>query len=261
MVVLQVPDIGKEDTPGWMEENAASYRAAIQKLARSGVVDRHRVGIIGWSHSGVFVLQSVEDDPAAFKAATMATASSNSYSEFLANVDHVGGNVAERYFFDYLGAWPWGNELKIWLARSPGFRTDRICAPILYQVNDAAELVFLGWDDYAILRAQHKPVDLLYIRNGAHALIQPRERLVEQQMNVDWFDYWLNGHKSSHPAMAGEYRRWNAMRKSLPACPASDVQSPTALSWGSPKSPETLLKRSHHYRDGGVHRHLLDSSL
>ena len=218
IVVLQVPDIGQPDTPGWMEKNAANYRAAIQQLTRSGVIDPHRVGIIGWSHSGPFVLQSLIEHPSAFKAASLAVASSSSYSEFLANVNYGGGDVAENYMFNYFGAWPWGDGLKVWLARSPGFNTERICAPILYESNDAASLVFVDWENYAILRAQNKPVDLLYIRNGAHLLIKPRERLVEQEMNVDWFDYWLNGHKSSHPAMAAEYSRWDAMRKALPAC-------------------------------------------
>jgi dienelactone hydrolase len=226
IVVLQVPDIGKDkyDTPGFMTENASNYRAAIQQLARSGVIDPHRVGIIGFSHTGVFVMENLIEDSSAFKAASLAEASSSSYSEFLADVDHPSDNVGQNYMAHYLGAWPWGDGLKVWLARSPGFHTDSICAPILYQENSSDGLVFLGWEDYAILRAQHKPVDLLYIRNGTHALIQPHERLVEQQMNVDWFDYWLNGHKSSHPAMPGEYQRWDDMRKTLPTCPASDTR-------------------------------------
>jgi dienelactone hydrolase len=223
IVVLEVPDIGEYASLGWQEENAANYRAAIQQLARSGVIDRRRVGIIGWSHSGVFVLQSLEDDPSMFSAASIAEGSSNSYSEFLAQVDYWSGTAGEKYLFHYVGAWPWGGGLKVWLARSPGFHTDRICAPVLYQVTNPAALVFQSWDDYAILRAQRKPVDFLYIRNGAHELIKPRERLADQQMNVDWFDYWLNGRKSSRPAIAGEYRRWDVMRKALPICPASET--------------------------------------
>jgi dipeptidyl aminopeptidase/acylaminoacyl peptidase len=222
IVVLEVPDVGEYASLGWSEENAANYRAAIQQLARAGVIERRLVGIIGWSHSGVFVLQSLEDNPSAFVAASIAEGSSNSYSEFLAQVDYWSGTAGEKYLFHYLGAWPWGEGLTVWLTRSPGFHTDRICAPVLYQVTNPAALVFQSWDDYAILRAQRKPVDLLYIRNGAHELIKPRERLVDQQMNVDWFDYWLNGHKSSRPAMDDEYTRWDAMRSTLPPCLSPD---------------------------------------
>lgn len=229
IVVLQVPDIGEIGSPGWMEENAANYRAAIRQLAESGVIDRNRVGIIGWSHSGVFVLRGLEDEPSLFKAASIAEGSSNSYSEFLAQVDYWGrGDAGEKYLADYIGAWPWGDGLKVWVARSPGFHTDRICAPIFFQANSPAALVFLSWDDYAILRAQHKPVDLLYIRNGAHALIKPRERMVDQEMNVDWFDYWLNGHENPRLAIAGEYRRWDAMRKTMPRCLPSEIQRKSA---------------------------------
>ncbi|MGH8159752.1 MAG: hypothetical protein ACREPQ_16670 [Rhodanobacter sp.] len=93
---------------------------------------------------------------------------------------------------------------------------DRICTPVLFQFNSPVALVY-GWDDYAALRAQNKPVDLFYIRNGDHVLVKPRERLAEQGMNVDWYDYWLNGHKDLDPAKVEQYRRWDAM-KALPRC-------------------------------------------
>jgi hypothetical protein len=70
---------------------------------------------------------------------------------------------------------------------------------------------------YAALRAQDKPVDLFYIRNGDHVLVKPLERLAEQEMNVDWYDYWLNGRRDNDPAKAEQYKRWD-MLKSLPRC-------------------------------------------
>ncbi len=36
-------------------------------------------------------------------------------------------------------------------------------------------------------------------------------------MNVDWYDYWLNGHEDPDPAKAEQYRRWSRL-KSMPRC-------------------------------------------
>jgi hypothetical protein len=87
---------------------------------------------------------------------------------------------------------------------------------MLWQFNSAAALVF-EWGAYAKLRAQNKPIDLLYIRNGNHVSVKPGHRLVEQEMNVDWFDYWLNGRRSADPAKAAQYRRWDVI-KAAPRC-------------------------------------------
>jgi len=62
------------------------------------------------------------------------------------------------------------------------------------------------------MRLQDKPVDLLYFRGGAHVLAQPQERRISQEMNVDWYDFWLNGHEDPDPAKRAQYTRWLALR-------------------------------------------------
>jgi dienelactone hydrolase len=211
MLVLQVQEIGKGD--GTYRESplgAAGYRAAIRQLAREGHIDTAKVGIIGWSHYGPYVLQGLVDEPSTYAAATFAEASFNAYSEYLINIDYMGA-ARERMSRAQVGPKPFGAGLPTWLERSAGFKTDRVCAPVLWQANGPAALVY-GWDSYAALRAQNKPVDFLYIRNGHHVLVKPQERLIEQGMNVDWYDYWLNDHRDSHPAKAAQYARWDRMR-------------------------------------------------
>jgi len=211
IVVLQVDEIRRDfGTPAESATGAGGYRAAIAQLAREGIIDPTRVGIIGWSHMGANLLRALIDEPHAYAAATMAEASSTSYYEYLMNIDYQG-TQREQMFRDQFGTRPFGEGLRTWVENSPGFQADRICTPLLFQWNSPPAAVY-GWGDYAILRAQNKPVDLLYIRNGDHALVQPRQRLVEQGMNVDWYDYWLNGRKDPDPAKAGQYRRWDAIK-------------------------------------------------
>ncbi len=217
IVVLQVDEIRRgSGTPAESATGAGGYRAAIAQLAREGVIDPTRVGIIGWSHMGPYLLRALIDEPSAYAAATMAESSSNTYYEYLMNIDYQG-TQREEMFRDQFGARPFGDGLRTWVDNSPGFQADRICTPILYQWNSPMAAVY-GWGDYAILRAQNKPVDLLYIRNGDHVLVQPRQRLVEQGMNVDWYDYWLNDHRDPDPAKTEQYRRWDGLR-ALRQCP------------------------------------------
>jgi len=95
---------------------------------------------------------------------------------------------------------------------------------MLFQMNGPPSLIYV-WDAYAAIRAQNKPVDLFYIRNGDHVLVKPLQRLAEQGMNVDWYDYWLNGRRDPDAGKSAQYKRWDAL-KALPRC-GSDVADST----------------------------------
>ena len=222
IAVLQMGEINKNlDSPKESETGAAGYRAAVAQLVREGVVDPAKVGIITWSHMGPYAMQGIVDQPGFYKAASFAEAAYNSYGEYLVNIDYMGGPEREKMFRAQYGPKPFGAGLKTWVDNAVGFHTDRVCTPILFQSNSPPALIY-SWDSYAALRAQNKPVELLYIRNGDHVSVKPPERLVEQGMNVDWFDFWLNGHEDPSPDKATQYRRWRAMRP-LPECPADAI--------------------------------------
>lgn len=211
ILVLQVDEIRKDfGTKQESATGAAGYRAAIAQLAKDGLVDSAKVGIIAWSHMGPYVMKALVDEPKTYAAATFAEASYNSYGEYLMNVDYLGPE-REQYMRAQVGTKPFGDGLSTWIKEAPGFQTDRVCTPILRQINTPIGLVY-GWDGYAALRAQKKPIELFYLRQGAHVLVKPRERLLEQGMNVDWYDYWLNDRRDPDPAKAAQYLRWDGLR-------------------------------------------------
>jgi dipeptidyl aminopeptidase/acylaminoacyl peptidase len=217
IVVLQVEELrtSAQDTPREPHENGlAGYEAAILQLAREGIVDPERVGIIGFSHTGWTVMHSLIHAPRYFRAATMAEADDFSFYEYLFNADYQYAGRAQ-YYANGIGSVPFGAGLARWVADSPGFNLDRIRAPVLFQQNSPVALAY-AWDLYAALRLQQKPVELLYFRNGAHVLVKPRQRLLSQEMNVDWYDFWLNHHEDPDPAKAAQYVRWRAMAQKMP---------------------------------------------
>jgi dienelactone hydrolase len=214
IMVLQVGEISTDArlTPREpTEQGVAGYEAAIERLTADGLVDPNRIGIIGFSRTGWYVLESLIQKPKLFAAATLADVGYMSFHEYLLAADYMGSSWSKEYEGD-LGSKPFGEGLQKWLRDSPGFNTDKIHSPVLFEVNDPALLIY-DWDLYAALRLQQKPVDLLYIRNGAHVLRKPRELLASQSMSVDWYDFWLNEHEDPDPAKADQYLRWRELRR------------------------------------------------
>jgi hypothetical protein len=56
-------------------------------------------------------------------------------------------------------------------------------------------------------------VALLYFCNDEQVQTKPLGRLASQEMNVDWYDFWLNGHEGPDPAKVEQYGRWHELRK------------------------------------------------
>ncbi len=54
---------------------------------------------------------------------------------------------------------------------------------------------------------------MVYLPEAEHVLVRPWERMVSQGGDVDWFDFWLNGHEDPDPAKAEQYARWRKLRK------------------------------------------------
>ncbi len=60
-------------------------------------------------------------------------------------------------------------------------------------------------------KRQHKPTEMIVLPEGAHDLRGPRERLASLGMNVDWFDFWLNGHRDLAADQAEQNLRWEKL--------------------------------------------------
>jgi hypothetical protein len=111
------------------------------------------------------------------------------------------------------GVKPFGPGLKTWMGSAPGFNLDKVGVPVRIEADSWIDAVSEEWEIYSSLYLQGKPVGLIYLPDGAHPVVKPLERLASQQVNVDWFRFWLKDKEDRDPAKAGQYARWREMRK------------------------------------------------
>jgi hypothetical protein len=210
IVVLQVPECLHIQDPAFGPCEVAMYESAVTHLAKEGLIDPNRVGIIGFSQTVFTVLEALTSSQIRFAAASITDGPTFGYWEYLSNVDSTdsrNSNAADAT----IGAEPFGAGLRLWQDRSPVFRMENVHTPLI--VNSLGRGSLLGgmWEPYATLRYLHKPVDVILLRSDEHVLTNPAVRLASQGGSVDWFRFWLQGYESSSPVMAGEYLRWERL--------------------------------------------------
>jgi dipeptidyl aminopeptidase/acylaminoacyl peptidase len=213
-VVLQMSwRIDHFDTGLEARDQVAGFQSAIAQLDAEGIIDAHRVGIIGFSRTCWHVEQTLIDRPGLFAAATIADGIDLSYMQY--DLFGEGRPSLRKSFEKIIGKTPDGNGLDIWTTQSPGFHLEKVVTPIRIEAIGPGS-VLMEWDVYAALRRQNKPVDIIYIPGGQHILQKPLDRMASQQGDVDWFRFWLEGYEDPDPSKADLYRRWRILRGNLP---------------------------------------------
>jgi len=211
MAVLQVEDRplpGIKATPGEANAFMGAYEGAIQFLVDKGLVDRERVGLVGFSRTGWHVEYAISHSEFPF-AASLAT--DNFDASYM-------GAAFLGWASDYSrvnGGEPFGDGLLRWLEQTPAFNAHRIRTPHRMQEEGSLVEMLSRWEMFSRLRYLGKPVEFVAIPNvnqGAHFVQNPAQVLASQQGAVDWFDFWLNGYEDPDPAKADQYDRWRKMR-------------------------------------------------
>ena len=211
MIVLAVTErAGDQGTEQEADEQILGFRSAIEKLSGEGLIDRTRVGIIGFSRTSYYAESALIKYPDEFAAATVADGVDESYLQYLlfSRMEPGSATEAERIY----GSPPYGKGLQVWVDRAPGFHIDQIRTPLRIEAIGPAS-VLSEWELYSCLRRQNKPVDLVYFPNGQHILQKPLDRMASQQGNVDWFRFWLKGEEDADPSKVLQYRGWRYMRE------------------------------------------------
>ncbi len=205
-------------SPQEVECELAGYESAIEELATSGVIDRKKIGMIGFSRTSLYTLTALTQRRFDFVAATIHDGYVLGYFQYLMGID-VLDNANAGWINAMIGP-PFGEGLRKWLELSPAFNLDRIETPIRVEATGRDSLLFM-WELYAGLRALHRPVDLLVLQEGTHPLTNPAQRMASQGGNVDWFRFWLQGYEDPDAAKAQQYIRWRKLREMQQARPAS----------------------------------------
>jgi len=199
------------DTAQGVSKEVASYEGAIDYLDSIGMIDRERVGIVGFSWTCLTVKYALTHSNYHFGAALVSDGIDAGYFQYIAFANADPGYVSESDMIT--GQRPFGEGLSSWLKISPGFALDRVKAPLLIEAVEGPPTVLTEWEWFSGLSRLGKPVDMLYLPEGAHSLVRPWEQMASQQATVDWFRFWLKGEEDADPTKADQYARWHELRK------------------------------------------------
>jgi hypothetical protein len=188
----------------------SAYESAIDYLNELRIIDRSRVGLIGFSRTSYHVKYALEHSHYHYAAATAAEGIDFGYWQYISSVNLPIYRGAYQNM--YAGV-PWQANWKSWKENSISFNFDKLQTPLRLEAADNPNAILEEWETFAALRLLNKPVDLIFIPQGDHPLVKPRERMTSQQGNVDWFAFWLTGQEDSDPAKAEQYARWRELRK------------------------------------------------
>lgn len=206
MVVLQMNERGLSDvgtSPKELPRSQEGIESAIDEMDRRGLIDRSRVGLVGWSRTSWYLTYLATHSDYPLKATMITDGGDIGWWAYLA----LG--IMDEVDID-LGAPPFGKGLEPMLETAATFNLDRWRAPFLmWSAGEGLDM----WDLYAGMRRLGVPVEYWYFPDGTHDLYKMSNLRSGNQLMVDWFDFWLNDHESSDPAKSAQVQRWRKLRE------------------------------------------------
>jgi dipeptidyl aminopeptidase/acylaminoacyl peptidase len=208
IMVLQAPmTYSPEDNSTTREgpDEVSNFEAALKYLDQEGLIAPTKVGIVGFSRTCFHVKYMLTHSDFHFAAASVTDGVDGGYFQYV-----IEGNLGLDPNFN--GSPPFGDGLKFWMERSPGFNVDKVRSPILITALNPGSLLF-EWEWFSLLSMLRKPVDMIYVQDGTHILQRPWDRMISQGGNVDWFCFWLKDEEDRDPAKTEQYARWHELRR------------------------------------------------
>lgn len=204
MIVLQIAENLRDvvGTPAEWVSAQSGYEAALEYLDGRGLIDTDRVGIQGWSRTGMHVSYTLTHSSHRFAAAAFTSTGGFGLWWYLAQ-------GADRGYETGYGTPPFGEGLDAWRKLAPSFSLERLRTPV-FMWEDAS--VAGLWDWYAGMRRLGVPVEYWYLPDGAHELFQVPQRISMGHLLVDWFRFWLQEEKDCDPRKSAQYERWESLR-------------------------------------------------
>ncbi len=161
--------------------------SGVDHLVSQGMVDRDRVGAMGWSQGGYISAFLTTKHADRFKAISVGAGISN-WMTYYVNTD------IHPFTRQYLKATPW-DDPKIYADTSPMTYIKTAKTPTLIQHGDQDQRVPVpnAFELYQGLRDQNVPVQLVLFKGFAHPLNKPKANRAAMQQNLDWFNKYLWG--------------------------------------------------------------------
>lgn len=175
----------KEIVGKYFDKSIDDIVTGIESLIKEGIVDKERIGVMGWSAGGHMTNWLITHYPDMFKGACSGAGTANWISMY-AQTDIQ--YIREFYFLDK----PW-NKVELYLKYSP----------ILYIKNaKTPTLILCGEEDERVPLPQSKELHMGLLKNGVptelvifprepHALREPKHQLHKMRKELEWLEKWV----------------------------------------------------------------------
>ncbi len=203
----QRPDIVQSD--GEFDVQAGGYGSAITALAADGIIDPERVGVAGWSRSGLWIQPALASEDDLFTAAIASDAASFGKWSYL--YYHNWWSSWHQIFLKHSGTVPFGAGLDRWQERDPVTRVGAFRTPLLITRYGEGRRFPSWWEPYVAMKDAGEPVEYFMLPNAPHNPVQPQHQYRLQTLSLDWFRFWLQGYEDPDPEKAEQYNRWRAL--------------------------------------------------
>jgi hypothetical protein len=197
----------------------AGYKAIVDQLAAEGIVDKSKVGIIGWSRMAYSIEYALTHDPTFARAAVIADGLDYGLWQYLSFQEFSSGGLTQQYTPLYGG--DISSHPDTWLSEAPDLLGGHLDTPVRIQVH-GFESIFTEWGFYAAARAHDVPVTLDYYPD-IHNLLRAQDRKHSLNESLDWFRFWLQEYEDPDPAKAEKYAQWRHMREVWSNRPQSSI--------------------------------------
>lgn len=174
----------------WGGGDYRDIMAGVDHVIGLGVADPDRLGIMGWSYGG-YMTSWVITQTKRFKAASVGAGVTNLMS-FTGTAD-ISGFVP-----DYFGGEYW-DVFDRWRSRSAMFNVKGVTTPTLIQHGEEDRRVPIsqGYELYNALVRQGVTAKMVVYPRQPHGLQEPKFIKDAMERNLEWFDRWIKGAKTS----------------------------------------------------------------
>ncbi len=163
--------------------------SGVDQLVSKGMVDRERVGAMGWSQGG-YISAFLTCSSDRFKAVSVGAGISD-WMTYYVNTD------IHPFTRQYLKATPW-EDPEIYRKTSPISYVNSARTPTLIQHGELDRRVPIpnAYELYQALQDRGVPARMVVYKGFGHGIDKPKEQRHLMEENYDWFSRWVWGEKA-----------------------------------------------------------------
>jgi dipeptidyl aminopeptidase/acylaminoacyl peptidase len=164
--------------------------SGVDALIAQGIVDKDRVGAMGWSQGG-YISAFITCYSDRFKAVSVGAGISD-WMTYYVNTD------IHPFTRQYLKGTPW-DDPEIYRKTSPITYVDRARTPTLIQHGDQDKRVPPpnAFELYQALKDRKVPVKLVLYKGFGHPITKPKQQKAVMEHNYDWFSKYIWGEEAA----------------------------------------------------------------